>query len=112
MINVRNVKMYLSWCVCIQLLKVIKFTDTLVPKMDLATSVLYAARTELLFFTFVFIISMLAFSQVLGLSQPPHPRSRPRERAHRRSRHIPSVCIVRSPTLRACLAHRSSFTYN
>merc|ERR1719321_440774 len=60
----RNVKMVLSWCVCIQLLKVVKFTDTLIPKMNLATSVLYAAAPELAFFSFVFIISMFAFSQL------------------------------------------------
>ena len=54
----------MSRCLCIQLLKVIKFTDELLPKMDLATSVLYAARNELIFFTFVFVISMFAFSQL------------------------------------------------
>ena len=69
--RVRSIKMFLSWCVCIQLLKIIKFTDTLVPKMDLATAVLYKARVELLFFTFVFVISMLAFSQLFYVQLGP-----------------------------------------
>jgi len=68
---VRNAKTYLSWCLCIQLLKVVKFTDTLVPKMDLATEVLYEKRDELLFFTFVFVISMLAFSQLFYVQLGP-----------------------------------------
>ena len=60
----RTVKRLLGWCTCVQLLKVIKFTDTMVPKMDLATSVLHHAAAELIFFSFVFAISLLAFSQV------------------------------------------------
>lgn len=67
-----DAKTTLSYCLCIQMLKVIKFTDSLVPKMSLATSVLKKASVELLFFSFVFIISMVAFSQV-GLVPPAHP---------------------------------------
>ena len=36
----RNAKTYLSLCVCIQLFKILKFADVLVPKVGLATSVL------------------------------------------------------------------------
>mmetsp|Transcript_52816 Transcript_52816/g.136768 ORF Transcript_52816/g.136768 Transcript_52816/m.136768 type:complete len:894 (+) Transcript_52816:64-2745(+) len=66
-----DAKMFLSYCLCIQLLKVVKFTDTLVPKMSLATSVLAQARVELVFFTFVFVISMLAFSQLFYVQLGP-----------------------------------------
>ena len=44
----RDVKMYLSVCVCIQLLKIIKFTNVLIPKMGLMTGVLGAGTMELL----------------------------------------------------------------
>ena len=36
--TLRAAKIYLSLCVCIQLLKIIKFTNALVPKMGLATA--------------------------------------------------------------------------
>ena len=67
----RTAKMFLSFCVCIQILKVVKFTDKMIPKMNLATSVLYQARGELIFFTFVFVISMLAFSQLFYIELGP-----------------------------------------
>ena len=41
--TVRNAKLYLSLCVCIQLLKIIKFANQLVPKMGLATNVISRA---------------------------------------------------------------------
>ena len=46
----RDVKTYLSICVCIQLLKIIKFTNVLIPKMGLMTGVLSAGKMDLLFF--------------------------------------------------------------
>ena len=45
-----------------QLLKIIKFGSALVPKMELAPSVLARAFPDLLLFGLVFLISMLAFS--------------------------------------------------
>merc|ERR1719478_2078021 len=57
-------KIYLSLCVCIQLLKVIKFTNVLVPKMGLMTGVLGAGRMDLLFFGVIFGLSMFAFSNL------------------------------------------------
>jgi hypothetical protein len=42
----RTAKMFLSWCVCIQIMKIVKFTDELVPKMSLATNVLFRAREQ------------------------------------------------------------------
>ena len=48
MATARTVKIYLSTCVCIQLLKIIKFTNVLIPKMSLMTGVLGAGTMELL----------------------------------------------------------------
>jgi hypothetical protein len=52
----------MSLCVCIQLLKIIKFANTLVPKMSLATSVLSKALSDLVFFGVTFGISLFSFS--------------------------------------------------
>jgi hypothetical protein len=60
--TLRAAKIYLSLCVCIQLLKIIKFTNALVPKMGLATAVLSKGLADLVFFGLVFGISMFAFS--------------------------------------------------
>jgi len=57
----REVKIYMSLCVCIQMLKIIKFTNVLIPKMGLMTAVLSKGLADLAFFGIVFIISMLAF---------------------------------------------------
>ena len=57
----RLAKVYLSLCVCIQLLKIIKFTNVLIPKMSLMTAVLGKGFADLAFFGIVFLISMLAF---------------------------------------------------
>jgi len=57
----RTAKLYLSLCVCIQLLKIIKFTNVLIPKMGLMTAVLGKGFADLAFFGIVFIISMMAF---------------------------------------------------
>ena len=45
---------------CIQLLKIIKFTNVLIPKMGLTTAVLGKGFADLAFFGIVFIISMMA----------------------------------------------------
>jgi hypothetical protein len=62
---------YLSLCVCIQLLKVIKFSAMLVPKMDLAPQVLKKALPDLIFFGIVFGISLLAFSMMFYVTLGP-----------------------------------------
>jgi len=54
-------KFYMSICVCIQLLKIIKFTNVIVPKMSLMTSVLAQGAYDLLFFGVIFAVSMFAF---------------------------------------------------
>merc|ERR1719331_2618286 len=61
MSTARTAKIYLSLCVCIQLLKIIKFTNVLIPKMSLMTAVLSKGLADLTFFGIVFIISMMAF---------------------------------------------------
>ena len=57
----RDAKFYMSICVCIQLLKIIKFTNVIVPKMSLMTSVLSKGCYDLLFFGIIFSLSMFAF---------------------------------------------------
>jgi hypothetical protein len=66
-----DAKSYLSLCVCIQLLKVIKFSAMLVPKMDLAPKVLKNALPDLIFFGIVFGISLLAFSMMFYVTLGP-----------------------------------------
>ena len=61
----RDAKMYLSLCVCIQLLKITKVFALLVPKMGLAPAVLKKALPDLFFFGVVFVISMIAFANML-----------------------------------------------
>ena len=48
-------------CAHLQLLKIIKFTNVIVPKMSLMTSVLAKGCYDLLFFGIIFAISMFAF---------------------------------------------------
>merc|ERR1719487_729118 len=50
MSTARTAKIYLSLCVCIQLLKIIKFTNVLIPKMSLMTAVLSKGLADLTFF--------------------------------------------------------------
>ena len=69
--TVRDAKIYLSLCVCIQLLKIIKFANALVPKMSLATSVLSKALMDLIFFGTVFGISLFAFSNMFYVQLGP-----------------------------------------
>ena len=60
----RSTKDFLSLCVCVQLLKIMKLAAIHVPKMGLAPAVLKKALPDLVFFGFVFSISMLAFSSM------------------------------------------------
>merc|ERR1719502_1978757 len=57
----RSAKFFMSLCVCIQLLKIIKFTNVIVPKMSLMTRVLSKGCYDLLFFGLIFSVSMFAF---------------------------------------------------
>ena len=77
MSTARTGKTLLSICVCVQLLKIIKFMSALVPKMDLAPSVLAKALPDLIFFGAVFMISMLAFSSMFYVQVPPPARYAP-----------------------------------
>ena len=67
----RQVKTYLSLCICIQLFKILKFFAALVPKTGLATSVLRKCALDLLFFGITFLISMAAFSMMLCVQLGP-----------------------------------------
>ena len=67
----RDCKLFLSFCVCIQLFKILKFASQLVPKTGLATAVLRKAAVDMIFFLFTFVISMLAFSMMLYLQLGP-----------------------------------------
>ena len=60
----RDLKMYLSLTVCLQLLKLLKIAGILVPKMGLAPAVLKKALPDLTTFALVFMISVLAFSSL------------------------------------------------
>ena len=60
-------KMLFSFCVCIQLLKIIKFTNMLIPKMSLMTRVLTKASGDLIFFACIFGVSMFAFCMLFYL---------------------------------------------
>merc|ERR1719409_1042977 len=71
MSTARTAKIYLSLCVCIQLLKIIKFTNVLIPKMGLMTAVLSKGLADLTFFGIVFIISMFAFSNMFYVQLGP-----------------------------------------
>ena len=64
-------KLFLSLCVCIQLLKIIKFVSALIPKFGLAPSVLKKALTDLVFFTVVFFITMISFSTMFYIQLGP-----------------------------------------
>jgi hypothetical protein len=76
----------MSLCVCIQLLKIIKFTNVIVPKMSLMTRVLAKGCYDLLFFGIIFMIAMFAFCMLFHVQvrpaaptspTPPLPRSHP-----------------------------------
>ena len=57
----RSAKFFMSICVCIQLLKIIKFTNVIVPKMSLMTRVISKGCYDLIFFGIIFGVSMFAF---------------------------------------------------
>ena len=67
----RNAKMYLSFCVCIQLFKILKFAAQLVPRTGLATQVLRRCCVDLVLFLLTFVISMLAFSMMMYVQLGP-----------------------------------------
>ena len=67
----RDAKRYLGLCVAIQLLKVIKFVAVLVPKMGLAPAVLKRALPDIVFFSIVFLITMLSFSTLFYIQLGP-----------------------------------------
>jgi hypothetical protein len=64
---VRDLKLYLSLSICLQLLKVMKILAIMVPKMGLAPAVLKKALPDLVAFAGVFMISVLAFSSIFHL---------------------------------------------
>ena len=86
----RNAKFFMSICVCIQLLKIIKFTNVIVPKMSLMTSVLSKGCYDLVFFGVIFGISMFAFCMLFYIQ----------------ARHAMHMCDA---SLRASLAHLPLF---
>ena len=65
MVSFRDTKTSLALCMCIQLLKILKFAAALVPKVGLATNVLRKCVVDMIFFGFTFVVSMLAFSTML-----------------------------------------------
>ena len=67
----RTMKLFYSMCVCIQLLKILKFASAMIPKMGLATDVLRECAVDLLFFGITFIISMMAFAVMLYVQLGP-----------------------------------------
>jgi len=69
--TVKDAKLYLSFNVNIQLLKIIKFMNQLVPKTSLAVKVLGVAAADLVFFSTVFFISILAFSNMFFVQLGP-----------------------------------------
>ena len=71
MATIRDGKFYLSLCVCIQLLKIIKFVSALVPKMGLAPNVLRKAFADLVFFGITFFLSLFAFSTMFYIQLGP-----------------------------------------
>ena len=61
----REAKFYTAFCITLQLLKIIKFTNVIVPKMSLMTRVLGKGATDLFFFGIIFFISVFAFTMLL-----------------------------------------------
>lgn len=66
-----STKFLLATCVCIEILKVIKFTNIIVPKMGLMTDVLHRGFLDLLFFSFVFCICLFAFNMLFFIQLGP-----------------------------------------
>merc|ERR1711871_1396785 len=79
-------KTTLSANACLQILKIIKFTNEMVPKMSLLTRVIRAGAVDLFFFTFVFGLSVISFAMLaipfllclyLAINVPCHPLRSP-----------------------------------
>jgi len=66
-----QVKLFLSLCSTLQMLKVIKFINIFVPKMALATSVLSHGLGDLAMFTIFFLFSIFAFAQMFYIQLGP-----------------------------------------
>ena len=64
-VDARWLKYLLALCVCVQLLKIMKISSALVPKMGLTPSVLKKALPDMIFFSLVFAVSLFAFSNML-----------------------------------------------
>ena len=64
-VDARWLKYLLALCVCVQLLKIMKISSVLVPKMGLTPSVLKKALPDMIFFSIVFAVSLFAFSNML-----------------------------------------------
>jgi len=64
-LDARWLKYLLALCVCVQLLKIMKISSILVPKMGLTPSVLKKALPDMIFFSLVFAVSLFAFSNML-----------------------------------------------
>ncbi len=65
MFTAREARFYMALCICIQLLKIVKFTNVIVPKMSLMTRVLGVGAADLTFFGLVFGISLFSFTMLL-----------------------------------------------
>ena len=58
-------RFYTAVCVNIQLLKIVKFTNVILPKMSLMTRVLGVGSADLLFFGIVFGLTLFAFTMLM-----------------------------------------------
>ena len=65
MYTAREARFYTALCVNIQLLKIVKFTNVIVPKMSLMTRVLGVGSADLLFFGIVFGLTLFAFTMLM-----------------------------------------------
>jgi len=60
----KSAKLYISLNVSIQLLKIIKFINVMIPKTELAVAVLKMAAVDMIFFSLVFLVTLFAFSNM------------------------------------------------
>ena len=65
MYTAREARFYTALCVNIQLLKIVKFTNVIVPKMSLMTRVLGVGCADLTFFGIVFGLTLFAFTMLM-----------------------------------------------
>ena len=63
----RSAKIYLSITLVVQIIKVIKFSDQIMPRTALFSSVLSVALPNLLFFMFSFGLTLVAFAMMLSV---------------------------------------------